>query len=64
MRYNLRLSKVLEDGTEVNVAEYKNEPGWYISQWLTHLAKQTYEPKPKPVMKGEVPLFAYKKRVA
>lgn len=61
MQYRLSLTKLLEDGTEVNIAEYKSEPGWFISPVLAHLAKQTHEPKPKPVIRGEVPLFDYRK---
>lgn len=61
MLYNLKLTKVLEDGTEVDIASYKKEPGWFISPMLKGLADQTKEPKPKPVLKGEVPLFDYKK---
>ena len=55
--YNLRLTKVLEDGTEVIISTYKNEPGWYMSPMLSHLGKRLYEPKPKPKLEGEVPLF-------
>lgn len=60
MRYNFKLTKVLEDGTEVDVAVYKNEPGWFVSPMLKALADQTKEPKPKPVLKGEVPMFDMK----
>ena len=60
MRYNLKLTKILEDGTEVPVTNLNNEPGWYISPWLTHLAKQTFEPKPKQTLPGEVPMFNMK----
>jgi hypothetical protein len=62
--YNMRLTKILEDGSEVVIAEHKKEAGWYLSPMLDRLAKRIYEPRPKPQLEGEVPLFDYKAKAA
>lgn len=55
-KYRLRLTKILEDGTELEISHIVDDP-WYLSPILKDLAKRIHLPMPPPNFPGQGELF-------
>lgn len=54
-KYRVRITRVLEDGTEVELVSVCDEP-WYISPILKDMAKRVHLPMPPPKLAGQMAL--------